>query len=477
MDLPAHGRASRTRELLHLAWPTVLSYILNNTYRINDQFWIQGLGPKAQAAIGATFFIQVLNFAFIFLGVGGALALVSRNVGARNDEARDSVARHALAIGLFVGLALTVTVVPRAHTISTGMGLSGEAGRLAGDYLGTLYLFMGTMAMFPIIDSIFIGRGNTRIPMALQTVAVALNYVLNPLLIYGAHAAEHVDAPGATLIGRVAGIFDFEGYGIAGAAIATGISRTIVTLAGIAILVGPLKTRVRGSVPFSMRASVERIRSIVRISAPSSVSIAIYAAAYLGLVRFVLTPLGDEVTAGLGLGFQVFEGLAFPCYLGVAIAGSTLVGREIGARNRDGVLEVVRSARFVARVLGIAITGIFLFVGPLVVTAFTQDPEVARQTIVYVRVLAFSQYWVAVEAVNEKVLLGSGQTRPILWIAPIGNLLRIPLGWALALGIPGVGWGAAGVWWAVNVTTYLKAYLFWQRVEHGPWLDRALESE
>ena len=106
---------------------------------------------------------------------------------------------------------------------------------------------------------------------------------------------------------------------------------------------------------------------MLRISIPSSVSIAVYALAYLGLLRFVLTPLGDEATAGLGLGFQVFEGIAFPFYLGVSIAGSSLVGREIGARNPAGVMHVVGSARLVARICGIFFAVAFWFLGPRVI--------------------------------------------------------------------------------------------------------------
>jgi len=101
----------RTRQVLGLAWPAIVSYILNNTYRINDQFWIQGLGQNAQAAVGSTFFLQILHFALVFLGVGGTLALVSRAVGARDGETRDSIGRHALLFGLVVVLVLTGSVL------------------------------------------------------------------------------------------------------------------------------------------------------------------------------------------------------------------------------------------------------------------------------------------------------------------------------------------------------------------------------
>ena len=87
----------------------------------------------------------------------------------------------------------------------------------------------------------------------------------------------------------------------------------------------------------------------------------------------MLGPLGHDVVAGLGLGFQVFEGVAFPCYLGLSIAGASLVGREIGKRSRVGALEVVGSARFVARFLGVAFAISFWLGGELLVPFFTSS--------------------------------------------------------------------------------------------------------
>ena len=224
---PERAGSNTTRTLLVLAWPAVVSYLLNNAYRVNDQYWIQGLGAPQQTAIGATFFVLVFNFAAMFLAVGGTLALVSRATGAGQPERRDSVTRHAILLALGIGVALMGIVLPNVDTLAHLLGLRGEAAVAAQEYLGTLLLFLPALALFPTLDSIFIGRGNTRIPTLLQLLAVAQNWFLNPLLIYGAQAGEVSDAPGAATVGALARWLGIEGRGIAGAALATGIARTI----------------------------------------------------------------------------------------------------------------------------------------------------------------------------------------------------------------------------------------------------------
>ena len=464
---PDRTGTSQIPALLRLAVPAVLSYALNNAYRVNDQFWIQGLGGEAQAAIAGTFFVQVMNFAFVFLGVGGTLALVARSTGARDPETRDAFIRHALLFGLALSGVLALTVLPAIPTIIRWLGLEGTTARHGVDYLGTVYRFIPALVLFPILDAIFIGRGNSRVPLLLQSLSVGLNYTLNPILIYGADVASHVDAPGVRWIASIAAWLGVEGRGMQGAGMATGISRVLSVSLGLLILHFGFGTKLTRR----PRLRLARFAAIVRIGLPVSISIAVYAGVYWILFAHVLDRLGDAARAGLGLGFQVFEGLAFPCYLGVSIGASSLVGRAIGARDAEGAWEVVRAGRLVARILGLCFALLFLFAGPFVVPWFTQDPDVSREALVYVSVLAFSQYWVAVETVNEKVLLGAGFTKPILWIAPLGNALRVPLGWLFALELGG---GPAGLWWAINATTLLKAFLFWRKVQGGLWLESAL---
>ncbi|HEX2200693.1 MAG TPA: hypothetical protein VHH93_01540, partial [Gammaproteobacteria bacterium] len=57
------------------------------------------------------------------------------------------------------------------------------------------------------------------------------------------------------------------------------------------------------------------------------------------------------------------------------------------------------------------------------------------------------------------------------WYSAPFNLFRIPLAWALAFPL---GFGAAGIWWAINLTTYAKAILKGWAAWRGRWAELVL---
>jgi MATE family multidrug resistance protein len=214
--------------------------------------------------------------------------------------------------------------------------------------------------------------------------------------------------------------------------------------------------------------SLQRFSQIARIGVPSCLSIVVYAGVYFALLRTTLSPLGDAVLGGLSIGFNAFEGVAFPFFLGIAVAGSSLVGRNLGAESPEGARQTVRSMRILALVTGSFFALVFWFAGPVIVPLFTADPDVAREAIRYVQILAATQLFVAYEVMHEKALLGAGYTAPLFLVSVPGNILRLPLAWFLATHL---GLGAAGVWWAINLSTVLKSAVLAAIVQRGRWLQ------
>jgi MATE family multidrug resistance protein len=427
-----------TRELLKLAVPSVLFAVLTHAYRSVDQFWIQGVSTAAQGALGASAFVIILYAAVIIVLSAGASPLIARATGAGDPAAL----RRALGAGLSGVLGITALLmfagVLSADLIAATLGLQGEIADQCAAYLRMLSWTIFPLVLVPLVDQAFISMGNARLPMKLHALSLGLNIALTPVLIYDAD------------------------MGIAGAALASNLSRALTTFIGFAILwkrTGMKLSDVRGGA---------ELRRVLRIGFPISISVAAYTLVYWAILATSISPLGEEVDAALGIGFSALEGLTWPCFYGLSLAVSSLVGRYLGAGEKEQARQVVRKAFPLATVMGLAAMLMFGLAGPFLTGLFTENPVVHKEAMIYAGVLAYSQLFVAWEALFEGTLSGAGDTRTVFWLSAPFNLLRIPLAWIFAFPL---GWGAAGIWWAINITTVMKAMVKGWAVWRGKWAE------
>jgi putative MATE family efflux protein len=423
-------------DLLKLSVPAAASVLLNNAFKVIDQYSVQWLGREAQAAVGSCTFILIGLFAIYSVIASGAGPLVARTTGARDFEQRRRIIGSALIGASVIGTGVLIMLWLGAPWICRGLGLQDDVLPLAVDYLRWLAIFGFPLVMAPLIDTVFIAVGRTLLVMALQLIATILNIVLNPVFIYALD------------------------YGIAGAAIATGISRGVAVLIGFALLWTQLRPVCAG---FRSDHSLHRM---IRIGLPLSWGIALYALVYWALLRVAVSPLGASVNAALGIGYSALEGFTWPVFWGLSLGVASLIGRCLGAQRPDLARRTIGLAFPLMSTLGVSAALIFWFGAEPLCGIFSSDPVVLRESILYARILAFSQLFVAYECLAEGVLEGSGDTRPILiWSAP-WNLLRVPFAWYFAVHL---GFGPAGIWWVINFTTLVKAAGKWSVVLRGGW--------
>ncbi len=405
--------------------PAAASAVLNNAFRVIDQHAADQLGTPAQAAMGSCVFVLIAAFALHCLVAAGSGPLIARATGARawvlrrNVFVRSVYGASAVGIGI-AGLALLFT--PAMVRL---LGLTGETGENALVFLRVLLVGGLPAALGPTLDAAFIALGRTRTMMALQVLAALLNYAGNVTMLHA-------------------------GYGVGGTAVATVVARTISSLIGLYLLCGEFEVGVAellGPAGREVRAYLD----MLRIGLPISVNTLAYSAVYWALLNTAISPLGKEVNAALGIGFSALEGMSYPVYLGISQAVSSIVGRRLGAGEPGQAVRGALQAIPWTLGAGLTATMIFRFGAPTICGAFTHDPLVLQQAELYARTLAWSQPFVAIEALAEGVLAGAGVTLPIfLWSMPL-NALRIPLGVLLA-----GRYGAEGVWWAINVTSWAK---------------------
>ncbi len=425
--------------LFRLAAPAAASAVLNNAFRVIDQYAAGEISTSAQAAIGSCTFVLVGAWAVYALVSGGAGPLMARATGAGDEALRRRVFGSSLAGSALLGVILGVVGFVGAPAIAAGLGLEGAVAADATIFLRTLAIGGIPLALHPLLDAFFVAMGRPGTMMGLQVAAALLNAAFNPLFIHT------------------------FGLGIAGTGIATSLSRALTVGVGVYVLYREFRPRL------SDFAFDETLLRVMRIGAPITVNTLMYAGVYAALLRTTISPLGPEVNAALGIGFSALEGLTYPMFLGVSLGVASLVGRQLGAGHPEEALRAARLGFPMATGLGLGAGALFWFGAEPLCAPFTHDPVVLDAAITYARILALTQVFVAWESLAEGVLAGAGATRAIFWLSAPINLLRVPLGFALAFPL---GWGAAGVWWAINATSVVKALAKGIVAARGKWTQQ-----
>ncbi len=423
-----------TRTILRLALPAAASALLNNAFRVIDQLAAGGISTPAQAGIGSSTFVLIACYAVHVVVAAGVGPLLARATGARDDDLARRTVGTGLAACFVPYVVVASTVGLGADHIAALIGLHGDTAAQASTFMRTLALYGLPLAFAPTIDAIFVARGQTGRMMFLQVSAAVLNWALNPLFIHGLD------------------------LGVAGAAWATIVARVPAVTIGLWLVRRPLGWRV---------ATDDTLRRILRLGFPMGTNVLAYALVYFLMLRTTISPLGPEVNAALGIGFSALEGITYPIFLGLSLAVTSLVGRELGAGRPEGAMRAAKVALPLTTALGLASGLVFWFLAPTICAPFTDDPVVLAEAVRYARALGWSQPSVAWEALAEGVLLGAGASRAVFWMSAPLNMLRVPLGYFLAFPL---GWTADGAWWAINLTSFLKAGIKGLVAARGKWV-------
>ena len=157
---------------------------------------------------------------------------------------------------------------------------------------------------------------------------------------------------------------------------------------------------------------------------------------------------------------------------GMANAAATMVGQALGAGKPDRAEQAVwRAGRYNVAFLG-GIGALFLAFAPLLVGAFTRDPEVGRHAIACLRIVSGGFLFYGYGMVLTSAFNGAGDT----WTPTIINLFcfwlwEIPLAWLLSRR---TGLGSNGAFLAVTIAFSTLALVSAIIFRKGRWKTRIL---
>jgi Na+-driven multidrug efflux pump len=152
---------------------------------------------------------------------------------------------------------------------------------------------------------------------------------------------------------------------------------------------------------------------------------------------------------------------------GVSNAAATLVGQNLGAGKPDRAEAAAWKAGMYNTVCLGTVGAIFLIFAPQLIQFFTSDPEVARQGVRCLRIVAAGFLFYGYAMVLTASFNGAGDTRtPTLINLFCLWMWEIPLAWALAHPL---GFGPTGVFIAVSVAFSTMAFVSGWLFSKGLW--------
>jgi putative MATE family efflux protein len=448
------------RPMVALAWPIIVTELLQVAYNLADTFWLGRYSTDALAAISLAF-----PLIFLFISVGGGFTvagstLVAQYTGAKSEGSAGTVAGQTLSfitlIAVTVGALGFLLTDPMLSALPSSPGTSADVIPLAGEYMEVFFLGLPFLFGFFVFSALMRGYGNTRAPMVVMAVSVLVNVVIDPILIFGWFGAPEL--------------------GVQGAALATIVSRGIATVIGVYILFG---TSAGPSVSVAdFRPKLEYVAQIVRIGVPSAVEQSATALGFITLTVMVIS-FAPEVVAAYGLGNRLTSLIFLPA-LGLGRATNTIVGQNLGARKPERAERAVYLAASVgAGVMVVAGVVAYLLAEPIVsvfVGTTGADAEATvRFSVEYVRIRAIEFGFIGVLQVVLGAYRGAGNTKTALAFSLVALWLgRVPIVYLLSFEY---GFAETGIWIGMAAGQIIGAILAAAWFTRGTWKESVIDGD
>jgi len=430
-----------------VAWPLIVTNLLNVSVGIIDFKMVGTLGVSSIAAVGMARQVMMFIMVLMIAISGGGSVLVAHAYGARDS---DQVSRIAAQIVVLMLAAALFLVMPVGYLLSRPLLiLLGAEQSVVG--LGTPYLhilFLGgafTMLNFAV-TGILLGIGKTQVSLVLLVVVNILNIGFNYIFIFG--------------YGLI------PAFGVPGAAMGTVLARFIGSLAGLWII---RSKRFPIQVQYHDFKTVDLpiFRKILYLGGPRSLQGIVRNFSRLITIRIIsLLPLATRAVSAYSAGMQVrlisaFIGLAFMS------ASMSRVGQNMGAGKPDAAAKSGWISAGMATAFMSTLAVLFFLFPEMIMGFFTSDPDVISMGRIFFRVIAVSEPIMALAFALGGALRGGGDPiSPFIYAAFSDIVVVILVGYVLAITL---NMGFAGIAIGLAASAVTRAIPTSLKFRHGSW--------
>jgi putative MATE family efflux protein len=404
------------------------------------------IAGKVSKEIQATYGF-VIQLYFIFIVIANALTVGTVSVVSRLYTSGDKTElTKAIFSSLFAaagaGIVLALAGIFLSPEMIRLLNIPEELKNFAISFIEIYAL--GLIFHYLLINGNGILRSCQMVKRSLKTMALvcAINIALNFLLVF------HTP------------------LGFRGIAAATALSVFIGSMINFSY--------VRKVMKGSKNLSMDMVKKMIGIGWPIGLLQVLWqlSSMVLFLILSALPENKIEILAALTTGLRIESAIYLPVF-GFNMANAVIVGNLLGEKKQ---VEAFRSG-IITAAIGVFIVTMMVFVVILnarwIISFLSDHPIVVRESIKYLYISLISEPFMAWGMILGGGLNGAGDTRSVMMRVALSLwLVRIPLSFVFVILL---GFGPPSVWWSMNLSQAVQAFLMSRRYFSKEWLS--LEKE
>ena len=315
------------KQLLWFALPLMVGNVFQQFYNTVDSIVVGNfVGKEALAAVGSVG--SIINSVIGFFGglATGASVVIAQSYGAKNDG-KVSIAVHTtFCMTLVLCVVFTIVGISATPFLLRFMSMPDDVIGEATEYLMIYFSGVSGLMIYNMGAGVLRAVGDSKRPLYFLVFSACVNTVLDLVFVVKLH------------------------WGIAGVAWATVIAQGLS-----AVLILVVLFRANGAyrlVLSKMKTDRGALQEIVRIGFPSAVQQTVTAFSNV-FVQSYINSFGSNAMAGWSAYGKIDQFMMLPMQ-SVALAATTFVGQNHGARREDRVKKGTRTALGLSMVISIA---------------------------------------------------------------------------------------------------------------------------
>lgn len=360
------------KRVFAIALPIMAQNGISNIVNMLDNLMVGRIGTEQLSGVSIVNDLMFVYQLCLFGAISGAGIFTAQYFGQGNEEGiRDTFRIKIVICGFIMLLGLTIFGLGDRTLISYYLHEGSQSGDLAATLqYGHVYMMFMLAGLLPqaaefVYSSTLRETGETVVPMRASFAAVLINLVLNYILIYGK--------------------FGFPPLGVAGAAIATAISRIVQAL--IVIMWthrhNDIKPYING-VYASFRVAGSLVRKVCVTGLPLVINESLWS---IGIVlqKQSYSTRGLAVVAGLNINSTFFNVFSI-CFVAFGDAVAIIVGQLLGAGKMDEAKETGLKINVFVTASCIVMGAVVYALAPYLPRFYNTTPEVKSLASDFLRV-------------------------------------------------------------------------------------------